>query len=78
MKETRTKRNLLETMEKLNKQNKKNMEQKEEAFTFLNTAVEIGNKIFCCIPMKCIRDHYRRVLSICWIIGTAISVIQLL
>ena len=66
MNETRTKRDLLETMEKLNKHNKKNKEQKEEAFTFLNTAVEIGNKIFCCIPVKLLRiDHemYQRPLQ---------------
>ena len=66
MNETRTKRDLLETMEKLNKQSKKNKEQKEEAFTFLNTAVEIGNKIFCCIPVKLLRiDHemYQRLLQ---------------
>lgn len=66
MKKTRTKRDLLETMEKLNKQNRKNMEQKEEAFIFLNTAVEIGNKIFCCIPVKLLRiDHemYQRPLQ---------------
>ena len=66
MNETRTKRDLLETMEKLNRQSKKNKEQKEEAFTFLNTAVEIGNKIFCCIPVKLLRiDHemYQRPLQ---------------
>lgn len=66
MNETRTKRDLLETMEKLNKQSKKNKEQKEEAFTFLNTAVEIGNKIFCCIPVKLLKiDHemYQRPLQ---------------
>ncbi len=66
MKDVRTKSELLETMEKLNKQNKKNMEQKEEALTFFNTAVEIGNKIFCCIPVKLLRiDHemYQRPLQ---------------
>lgn len=66
MNKTRTKRDLLETMEKLNKQNKKNKEQKDEALTFLNTAVEIGNKIFCCIPVKLLRiDHemYQRPLQ---------------
>ena len=66
MNETRTKRELLETMEKLNKQSKKNKEQKEEAFTFLNTAVEIGNKIFCCIPVKLLKidhDMYQRPLQ---------------
>lgn len=66
MNETRTKRDLLETMEKLNKQNKKNKGQKEEAMTFLNTSVEIGNKIFCCIPVKLLKiDHemYQRPLQ---------------
>lgn len=64
--EARTKRQLLETMEKLNKQNGLNTQQKEEAFTFLNTAVEIGNKIFCCIPIKMLKvDHemYQRPLQ---------------
>lgn len=65
MNETRTERDLLETMEKLNRQNKKNTEQKEEAFIFLNTAVEIGNKIFCCIPVKLLRiDHEMYLASI--------------
>lgn len=32
MKEARTKRDLLETMEKLNKQKQENMEQKERSF----------------------------------------------
>ncbi len=66
MKDTRTKRELLETMERLNKQDKKNKEQKEEALTFLNTTVEIGNKIFCCIPIKMLRiahDMYQRPLQ---------------
>lgn len=66
MNKTRTKRDLLETMERLNKQNKKNQEQKQEALAFLNTAVEIGNKIFCCIPVKMLRiDHemYQRPLQ---------------
>lgn len=66
MKEHRTKSQLLETMERLNRQNKKNAEQKEDALTFLNTAVEIGNKIFCCIPVKMLRiDHemYQRPLQ---------------
>lgn len=66
MNETRTKRELLETMENLNKQNKKNKEQKEEVLTILNTAMEIGNKIFCCIPVKVLRiDHeiYQRPLQ---------------
>lgn len=66
MNETRTKRDLLEKMEKLNKQNKKNKEQKEEAYTFLNTSVEIGNKIFCCIPVKLLKidhDMYQRPLQ---------------
>lgn len=65
MNKTRTKRDLLETMENLNSQNQKNKEQKEEAYAFLNTAVEIGNKIFCCIPIKMLRiDHemYQRPL----------------
>lgn len=62
----RIKRELLETMEQLNKQSKKNKEQKEEAFTFLNTSVEIGNKIFCCIPVKLLKidhDMYQRPLQ---------------
>lgn len=66
MNKTRTKGELLETMERLNRQNKKNKEQKEEARAFLNTAVEIGNKIFCCIPIKLLRiDHemYQRPLQ---------------
>jgi len=66
MKDVRTKSELLETMEKLNKQNKENMERKEEALIFFNTAVEIGNKIFCCIPVKLLRiDHemYQRPLQ---------------
>lgn len=66
MNETRTKRDLLEKMEKLNKQNRKNKEQKEEAYTFLNTSVEIGNKIFCCIPVKLLKidhDMYQRPLQ---------------
>lgn len=66
MEKTRTKRQLLETMEKLNKQNTLNMQQKEDALTFLNTAVEIGNKIFCCIPVRMLKvDHekYQRPLQ---------------
>lgn len=53
-------------MENLNSQNQKNKEQKEEAYAFLNTAVEIGNKIFCSIPVKMLRiDHemYQRPLQ---------------
>lgn len=66
MNEARTKRGLLETMEGLNKQNKRNKERKDEAMSFLNTAVEIGNKIFCCIHVKLLKiDHemYQRSLQ---------------
>ena len=64
--EPRTKREMLAKMEKINKENRKNLEQKQEALSFLNTAVEIGNKIFCCIPVKMLRidhDMYQRPLQ---------------
>ena len=66
MKTIRTKRQMLEMMEKMNGQDAENMERKEEAMSFLNTAVEIGNKIFCYIPVRLLRiDHemYQRPLQ---------------
>lgn len=62
----RTKREMISKMEKLNKANSKNAEQKAESLAFLNTAVEIGNKVFCCIPIKLLKiDHemYQRPLQ---------------
>ena len=53
MNETRTKRDSLKTMEEMHRQNKKNKERKEEAFTFLNTAVEIGNKYSAAFQLNC-------------------------
>ena len=65
-KKARTKRQMVQAMERLNKMNGENMEQKQEALAFLNTAVEIGNKVFCCIPIKMLKiDHamYQRPLQ---------------
>lgn len=62
----RTKKEMLERMEQLNNENKKNLDQKAEAVAFLNTAVEIGNKVFCCIPTKLLKidhDMYQRPLQ---------------
>lgn len=62
----RTRREMISKMEKLNKTNNKNAEQKAESLAFLNTAVEIGNKVFCCIPIKLLKiDHemYQRPLQ---------------
>lgn len=66
MREERSKRKMLQTMEKLNKKDMKNLEQKAEALSLLNNAVEIGNKVFCYIPVKMFRidhDAYQRPLQ---------------
>lgn len=66
MMRTRTKKNILEKAETLNQKNDRNQAQKEESLMFLSTAVEIGNKILCCIPVKYLKiDHemYQRPLQ---------------
>lgn len=65
-KKSRNKGEMISEMEKMNKENNKNVEQKAESLAFLRTAVEIGNKVLCCIPIKLLKiDHemYQRPLQ---------------
>lgn len=66
MKNKRSKGFVLETMETLNKSYKGNEKEKKQAMMFLNNATEVGNKVFCFIPVELLKiDHenYQRPLQ---------------
>jgi hypothetical protein len=66
MKNQRTKQLLLEEMEKLNHESHGNSKAKKQAVRYITNSVEVGNKIFCSIPIDQLRidhDMYQRPLQ---------------
>lgn len=65
---TRSKKGMLKQMEQINREIKGDValrERQASAFMFMNTCIEIGNKVFCCIPLTMLRidhDTYQRPL----------------